>query len=366
MQVVADGGFKVNVFLIARDMGPSQALGLLDIELRKKGHQTNVFLGYGKPFSFNVDQDWVINKALEADIVLSGMSSSQKLAIEEMVIAKAMIERGRAGRFGFFADTFNAWARLWLEPFREITRFLFTISQEEVIQAEKLFDRTEVVSSGNPAWENFFYLEVAREQARGKLMMGSDDVFILCPGSKSPAINGFVFLSVIEAVKSMDLKNFGRQCKIMLALHPGDYAPIEMYAEIAEFSDGIARILPTPTSQVVAGADIIIGPDSTIGIQAAHLRIPVIAIFCDISINRFAYQNGSKIWMPSKLGIAKAILGESLLIDLRHTINSLLSPDNSFLIEMRECQRQAFPKIEKPGKALEIIIDTLERIASTS
>jgi len=356
----------MKVVLVARDIAPSKALERVKAELEKQGNEVVVHLGGGKPFEKTVQEVTaeITADVANADVTLVGMSSSAELAKEEIVAVKTAQRAGKP--YGFYCDTYGCHERSWFGVLRDLASFFFVINEGEAIKVRKMFPKTKVVVSGNPLWEDFCFPKLSREEVRQKLGVQNDEVMILSPGTKSVPINSYLWVNIVQAVNRLR-RQWKQKVKVVLSPHPGDRAfqqDSKVYEDLEKFS-GVSVQLVTKdilsSSEMVTGCELVIESGSTIGIEAAHQRKPVIDYFSEPALNRIASVTGKKTWEPCELGVALGLYNYDFL-DLAKTIDDVLEGQESYVKDMLARQEEVYPIPSEKGTALRIIVKTLNPV----
>lgn len=331
----------MKVFANARDVGPRSALEKITSELL--ANHSAQFVIYPQ----------------EADVVLLGMSSSPELAEDELAACEAAVKNGIP--LALFADTFRSWARPWFEPYREAVSALFVVSPTEAEKARELFPNAKIVASGNPTWEGFFFPKYRRDEVRAKLEVGDVDSMILVPGSKSLAVNMLLFGGVIDAAIMLG-EAYGQ---VFVSLHPGDKNPPKLYKELADYSPIPVKFVLRDFmsgSEMIPGADVVVESASTIGIEAACQRVPVVEYFTYAGRGNWKRQAGSVDYEPCELDIAvEASLDTRQFSEV---LNLILAKGDEWDVcrIMLERQREVFPKPVERGVAVKVIVSTLREL----
>lgn len=347
----------MKVVLLAHDVAPSQALKMIEKELMTRDLSVWSYLGNGGEIT--ADPSDIAATIRNSDVVLLGMSSSEKLATEEIAAAEAALEHRTP--YGFYADIYKCVRRPWFERVREGASFVFVINSDEATAARELFPNAKVVISGNPLWEDFFMPKRPREEVREKLEVASDETMVLCPGGKSAVVNILHWGGVIEALS--DLSTDPKHWKIFLALHPGDKTPPDFYQDLVTHSRVPAKIVAKEflsSSEMLSGCDLVIESCSTIGIEAACLRKPVISYLSEIALGRLEKGSGSRSWELCVLGVAEEVRGEPM--QLANCVGNLLDYGGAASLLVR--QAEVYPEPPERGSAVRKMIATLAEIVS--
>lgn len=267
-------------------MAPSQAFSKLANSLIGSSHQVDTYLSEGKaPFnSTTIELSGV-------DAVVVGMSSNPAAAQPEIDLAT------RAKIAGIpvylYADTFSVHNR---PGFGEILpgSTLFHISEAEAVDARSTFPETNVVATGNPMTEGFFFPKYTRDEVRQKLG-GHPSFFkwVLCPAGKSMLINLLHFGRVAEEFEGEE------DVGVLLSLHPGDKTDPSVYHELCSLSPVPMTIIERTVlsaSDMLPAIDMVFDSASTVGVEAACLRIPVVTYLSPMARTRLFKATSKTTW----------------------------------------------------------------------
>ncbi|TSC89636.1 MAG: hypothetical protein G01um10143_126 [Parcubacteria group bacterium Gr01-1014_3] len=346
----------MRVGLVGHDVAPTQAFRRIQEALVSRDNDVVSFVADGKPFANSKEE--IISSAKQADVILLGMSSSADLAKEEVAVAEMAAEIGIP--FGFYADTYKCHRRPWFGHLREKANAVFVINENEAISARELFPNAKVVVSGNPEWEDFFSPKFSREEIRAKLEVADDQRMILCPGGKNLAVNMLHWGSVIEALAMAPVNEIW---KVFLSVHPGDTNGADAYKDLVKWSKRVLVRVVTKdylsASDMLPAADFVIESASTIAIEAACQRKPVISYFSEIALGRLEDGSGSRNYELCELGVTYQVNGspEKLL----STIRDILLYGSGLAMERR--QEQVYSKPPEKGAAVKMMIETLTELA---
>ena len=342
------------VVLVAHDFAPSQGLSKLQHSLEQRGHTVTSFLGFGK--EINAQEKTIDEHIRNANVLLAGMSSSRALAAEELQAARIALHLHIP--FGFYSDTYGTWNRPWLRPLSAQANFLFVLNEQDATLARKSVKTgVRVVAAGNPLWEDFAHPTNGRTVTRKLLGLKESDTMLLVAGTKELSVNMSLFAHTIEAAKKAK-----RKTEIFISLHPGDKNNPHTYKTLMGNRASTHLVLSHAWSgsALVPGADLVICSASTIGIEAAHQRIPVINFFTKLSRKRLFEATGQTTWTPDELGASVMVYEDTA--ELTREIIWLLTQKGRQ--EMQEKQKIIFPVIKRKGEVVRIMAETLLSIAS--
>lgn len=291
----------MKIVLVAGDYAQSEVLSMFAKMLERAGHDTMSFLGYGKKNQFTADSVKAFVK--DASWLVAGMSERSD---EEVVAVQEAMRRNIP--FALYADTFGAHRLPAFTFARDLEFRLFVINDKEAGDASNLFPRADVYVTGNPRWEEFAFPRLSRGEARSVLGIEDNRRVILCPGDKSLAQNMIQFGATIDAVHKL---KWARKTDIVIGLHPGDPNDPKLYDELVERAGCVVRIIGRhvgiSTSDILVGCDLVVEFTSTIGIQAACLRIPVIDFCSTIAMGGKSPVEGEDPWRLVKGGASMPI-----------------------------------------------------------
>jgi hypothetical protein len=360
------------IAFVAHDMMPSRAFKLISKALEIKGGY-EIKARYGRdPESAKQTIESVVNGA---EIVMLGMSSSKELAADELFAADLAIQNG--ARIIYFSDTYSLFNRDWVgDRFKGAT--ITVIDEDEAEEARKLLPESTIVATGNPLWDEYFIPKGDRNAVRSAL--GIQGEMILYTGGKSKMVNIHQVNCVIDALQNANVVTEEREIVFSVRadeLNPDD---MDLYLEIKKYSPvpfhivltkqhrdqwvsanpGKSKdIAPAPfsASELISAADLVIQLASGVGIEAAHLRIPVIDYFSITGKRRHEESMGKNFrWQPAERGATTAVYNTIELSDYMY----LLIYHTGARQRWRDAQERAFPKGENNTPALDKVLKLLD------
>ena len=359
----------MNITYVAEDFLESQILE----ELAEKASQMrlsflqHVILGNGVKPSPN-SPETIRAAVADADIVVVATSSC---TVAEVIAAEEAVKLHRP--LILVALGHRAWQNPDFAGVRNATRTLFVSDKEQATAAAHLFLNARIIPTGIPTYETFAFPKYTREEVREKLGIASDHKFILVPGDKDFTLNIPLAVCVLEALRTLPNP---WSYEVILTIHPG-HTPFprqESSDELLAFyqsqfdcynSKVHIRVSckATPfgigTPDMVPGADLVIGINSTVLIRAAYLRIPAIAM---LLAGAFSYElphENDGWWPPVDTGAIEGIYNMSSGA-LREDIRELCNPRSGTSLMRRHFQEVAYPAPQRVGSAYEKMIADLE------
>lgn len=261
------------VLLVANDIAPTQAFQRLIQSLEEKDIEViSLILDRNRVLLPQLDD--VRRMIVEADIVLSGLSSPAANAVAELTVLRFAIELGRP--FGLYADTFGAWRRPWFADMLEKASFIFVVNEteREIASTET---RATVVATGNPLWEEYF-APASFFEGLAAISGAEHELIVLAPGTKTASLNLKLWCDCIDGVAP-----FGSEAirpHVVLARHPGDTTPEAVYESLISLGthDGVrVSMAPVAADRIVPAASVVVHLGvSSVAVHAACRRIPVI------------------------------------------------------------------------------------------
>lgn len=340
----------MNIMFVAMDAGPSQALGIIQREVLRRGHPIATELGMGTPFHDGTVE--LVEKDAASCIggkILIGLSSSKERSREELAAAETARSMGIP--YGFMCCNYGEFRRPWFRDVIRDSSFLFTVCESDAQAAKEFAPKATIVGSGNPVWASFFEWPMSRDEVRSRLGIAPDEKLILCSGTKVVDINLAQWESVAHAAKR--LRNL--KLRVLLSRHPGEQnPPNDRYSEFV-LNPAIQFLSGLNTSQALCGADVLISGHSLTGIESACKRIPMIDFVSDAEEVEWRRLSGSNDWPPAEQGASILARDASYLAA---TMRELLNTESPMAIIMRAAQEQSF-SLEAVQGATKKIVDTL-------
>jgi len=342
----------LRVGLVAHDIAPCQAFGLLEAGLKVRGIQTrSVLLEAGRKTPPN---DWSEFFG-DCGIIIIGMSSGSEWAKAEISVAKWAVQQKKP--FGFYADSFGVAKRGWFSSFHDQANFVFVLNQSDADEVSTIFPKATIVPIGNPTHEGYFDWRLSREESRGKIGCKENDFVILVPGVKFLSLNCELLGAIYAGIHTTN----PRKTKVLFSLHPGDRNSREEYdwmvalfsTELVPFSVWIRE--QVPSAELLCGADLVIESTSSIGIEAACKRIPVISFLSSETLDLLEKESGRRVWMPCELGTS--LLARSWLDISRYLREKPFD-------QLRARQAELYLRPQVKSQSVGMMIDTLIKLTS--
>lgn len=346
------------ILLVAQDTAPSDALRLLSDRLVHERRldtagETEIpvfttvsFLAGGKDFLATLAE--ILSHVADCNAVVVGMSSSEALSKEEFAVAREAIRLGKP--VFCYADTFG------LRPyFKDVLdapgTTLFHLNDDEADVALTTYPMLQVVTTGNPMWEKFFFPKFTRDAVRERLGISEGVKVVLCPGGKDAAINILHFTRAVEEFPCAHSKTV-----VILSLHGGDKTDPLVYTTLKDYAPlgVIVKIIPSKEmsgSDILPGVDLVYASASTIEIEAVCQRIPVASYISSIARRRLRKTTGNDVWELTEQGV-------SFNVEDYGTCNParLLAG----MTDYRTKYEELYPKPEKLGVALDKMVTAIE------
>lgn len=366
---------KKRLLMVARNVVPSRIFANLDLALEDRARSvlthlqlangseslTDYRLGRSNGMEFRKEfaEEQVRAGVREADAVLLGIDSPENFANYVKIAAD---ECSRSSKpFGFLDDTFGGFRAEWLQPLLARASFLLVINQQYAQEAREKYPHLKVVVAVNPLWEEFFTPKKTREEARALAGCEPNEKLILSTGVKSAAVNILMWDAVIEFLSEFNFHHMHGAVRLAITCHPGDKTPRGAYEELAKYTRVPVVFPQASTSGLLPGADLVVAPSgSTIQIEAAYLRIPVMSLMSGFARRRYVSMFGSNDW-----GLAE--LGAAVEEDLENSVAALsdaLNEEGEYDYKLRMNQERAFPKPEPfvPGTAIKHLAEKVAEL----
>lgn len=161
-------------------------------------------------------------------------------------------------------------------------------------------------------------------------------------------VNILHFNEAIEVAASLQ-----KDAVVLLALHPGDTTPLRIYEDLVTYAPVSVKVRLVASDVLTAGTmlpgvDAVIESASTIGIQAACLRIPVAESFSLIALNRLEQSTGSRSWPLVGQGVAVLLSDDKRLRDMQFQLLCDKDRRNALL----HCAERVYPRPTDPQAPL--------------
>lgn len=248
------------------------------------------------------------------DAVLTGMSSSENLAADELIAAKWSQEQNPTAPLFLFADNEASVGRPWFAQVRNGVKGIFVDGERSALKASRLFpSTTKIFISGSYAIERSFDLDVSPSDIRKTLSIPDDSIMVLIPGGKDLEINLLHFKGVLKAAEMLS-----RPIVAVISPHPGDTNDLTYYHNLAKNHTIEIRIVTKDQfsgDQLIAGTKIpglgiVIPSASTVGRTASCQRVPVVNFFTDQALDRLERSSGSRNWPDVEMGAELQVIND--------------------------------------------------------
>lgn len=353
-----------SVLLVGHDVAPSQALQKVADELVKRDVGVRAYFGHGTGIADGGMAELV---AEHVDAVICGMSSSPGWAEYEIRTAESAKQMGIP--YGFYSDAYGCYQRPWFGSLRNEASFVFVLKDAEAKDARRMFPKAKVVVSGNPMWESFFLPTTPKEEIRSRLKIEASRKMVFCSGGKILKINQQNFSATIHAVRTLNAEK--DQFTLVLGPHPGDpdfrdnpAIYDDLFRDVQD-SVRVASKNEVTTSELVEGCDLVVdGGASTVSIEGACRRKPVINFFTDASLARLQQTTGKRTWTPCEQCCSLEVVNS--WYGLTRAIAQLMFCEDRTLARMRRAQVENYQPSGKPGDAVRMMANTVEQFAAKS
>lgn len=270
------------IVLVAADYGESLiAKGLMQV-LREEGFTVHALLGEGKkPSPFT--EETIARTVVLADTTI--VFTTDDTGIEVMAAKAAMRSHGK---LVLASLGYRSWKKEEFIPFRKYANTLFVMDEVEAKEAKALYPNANIIATGDPLCEELSKQTKTREEVRSALKVTSKECLVLVAGEKEVNINIPLGVAVIEALLRMSLPELYH---VVFTIHPG-HTPLTKQSDASDlinfYENQLGKYSPRVrvsvsmkdvpfgigTPEMVAGADIVIGTNSMVQVQAAYQRIP--------------------------------------------------------------------------------------------
>ncbi len=354
-----------HVTIVASDFGDSNLAAGLAEKLRESVLCSALF-GEGK-IPWDINRQYVASIIEETNIVV--LSTSENCSVEVFAAEQAIRLEKPLALMALFHGQLKK--REYI-PFRYHFKLVFVLDEDEAIEASALYPNAMVVVSGNPEWESFSFPKRSRGEVREILNIAPDEKFILVSGEKEVGVNVPLAVNIIEAIANIYDRELYR---VIFTIHPG-HRPLpggadllEFYKELEEYDKNVhirfsCRATPFSigTPDMVAGADVVIGTNSTVQIQAAYLGIPAIAILMRRAFRGITLPQEHKgWWKPCDQGAVAPVYGLSSERTARMLRDLTIIP-GAEATPMRVAQARMFPPFEFVGQAYEKMVRAIRSL----
>ena len=337
------------IVLVGNMKATENAFVPLSHELARRGHSVVTHL-------YSRDAGTIVRECEKADLVCTGMASSDELAFPELLACGC----GICARLpvALYADLPGSWRRPHFQSLMPMVNCLFVTNELTAMAVRgKYGSLLHIVASGNPEFEGFFSPKFTREEVRSRLGIG-DESLIFSPRGKSVGVNTIHWQAAIEAAIRL-----GRKIQVVLGLHPRDPEGKDGYSaleSLAQNSGVQVRFLQgLSSSELLPGIDLMVSSASTLDYEAACLRIPVITFFSKEALERRKKDTGETSWEPCESGISHEIKDSPPEV-LANAMKELLENPET----MQKLQEEVYPKPPAKGAAVRIMAEYLAKLGA--
>lgn len=358
------------VCLLAHDAAPSSCFDALGTSLRAtyNGLKVSTAIGNGKPIVGLSDDD-LKHMVQSSHFLLLGMSSSSKFAEIEIKAGEWAREAGIP--YGFYSDvtyaTHRATEGLWFHELAQDAQLVLGLLPKTGISG--IFPKAHCVNTGNPLREETAFQKISRAESRNRLEIRDDQILIIAPGGKFAAGNSAIWILLLETLSRIPERE---KFVVVMTPHPGDTTlraydrltdkNLPIYAEICE--DAPVRTLyvtrdTMTTSEVLAGADLVVEFTTSTSIEAAYQRIPVISVMLQSWLTRFEKESGLHTVEAVGSGASIPVYGD--IREFECTILNLIDKNGHVYQNVISAQESAYPIPSKRGEALSMMVEEIGR-----
>ena len=267
----------------------------------------------------------------------------------------------------------RTWAKPEFTSLGKHVRAVFVADNDQAKEAKIHFPDSLVAVTGIPIYETFAFPKFSRQEVRTKLGIAENEKFVLLPGDKDLPSNIPLAVCVLEALRTLPRPESYR---VILTIHPG-HKPIlgqqsatdliSVYEQAFQGRNSKSPITisckGTPfgigTPDMVPGADIVVGINSTVLVQAAYLRIPAVAMLLAGAFDYDVPQYNFNWWAPAENGAIMPIYNMSTG-KMRSLLRSLCVHDTNAVRTMRGIQEHVYPKPKKIGASYDTMLGVLK------
>ncbi|MFA6429686.1 MAG: hypothetical protein WCV84_04290 [Patescibacteria group bacterium] len=370
---------KKLALLLGYDAAGSTAFKLVAGELVNRDYEVDLLVGNGQQMS--VTDEELEERVKKADAVFLYMSTTAERARIEILAANLAKKYGKP--YGFYGDIVQCWGRArpgaWFEPVAADAAFYCGVNEEDSQAAGAVFPNAMLFGTGNPVREDWHFPKTTYKEVRETLGIDDDTFMVLLSLNKQAAHNTATMLSVFRALSRLitdaDGKKHPEWYRLVIGLHPGDpQYPVKLEEEAADPTtpEGLLRYLellelcPVPvtfmrkgdtrTSDLVPGADIVVGLGSAVELEAAFQGKPVITYGFEQPFRLIETANGTRNLENVSSGASELVVAS--VDKFTEAMRRLLTRQG--YEPMRARQAALFPKPKERGTAVRNIANVLE------
>ena len=345
---------------VAYDLGPSKLLAKVAAEFPG----SIVFFGNGGKTQMPSQENIcvAINLSHIAGVV-TGVSSQPK-SVEHELYAVTVADEVAKKPVAAVADTFGTLTKKLAKHIVSHMSLGLVVSPAEVAGTQELMPNAIIEAVGSPTWESYFK-PADRGAARTLIGASDDEMVTLVPGTKKPAFNGFMLMSVAGAMQRLaETQPQHGPLRLVFAPHPGEGEIVSPEVwNVQEYFPGIkVQVLSSiRTDDVIPGVDIVFDlGQSSAGMHAIARRIPLVAVKVPGSTEYLRRETGQAESFVA--GHRASIRPQNPLV-LGSLLQSLRD-GSSIWGEQREAQERFMPPMT-PGSAVAVIASALRGMVAT-
>ena len=322
----------------AYDMAPADNLNLIERSALERAHF--VVAVKGGPLGPICG----LNSIERPDVIVTGLSSVENSG--ELELGK--IAQALGIPWVVSADDHRNWARPAARGL--VSHAILLVASNKDVPAARAFGygRAEYLG-GPPLWQDW-HRETERKR---QYFLGGP--IVLVGGNKNALITDQVLAAVVEK-----MNDSGLPWGLIFKPHRRENEEVNPARRARILADANLIAVEGRPSELLGIVDLVVVPaGSTLGIMAAHRRVPVIDFENEAIRRRLLEQDGSADWFPAEAGASLRATAETLA----DVVKQLLTPEGA--AELRRRQEEVYPDPPPGGERVETrIVRFLENLVS--